>query len=119
MLPKVPTIGAGSTDLAGCVFNRGGPGEQRLSLVWRVREYSAVPIGSTPPASHPVESLPAAIMNGASMTSLPASAEAAGLPAAWLRDNCPCALYRDPGSGCCTSPTSPRTSQWLARKDRK
>lgn len=33
------------------------------------------------------------------MTSLPASAEAAGLPAAWLRDNCPCALCRDPCSG--------------------
>ena len=33
------------------------------------------------------------------MTSLPASAEAAGLPAAWLRDNCPCALCRDPVSG--------------------
>jgi gamma-butyrobetaine dioxygenase len=38
-------------------------------------------------------------MNGASMTSLPASAEAEGLPAAWLRDNCPCALCRDPVSG--------------------
>jgi len=38
-------------------------------------------------------------MNGASMTSLPASAEAAGLPAAWLRDNCPCALCRGPVSG--------------------
>ena len=33
------------------------------------------------------------------MTSLPASAEAAGLPAAWLRDNCPCALCRGPVSG--------------------
>ena len=33
------------------------------------------------------------------MTSLPASAETAGLPAAWLRDNCPCALCRDPVSG--------------------
>jgi hypothetical protein len=38
-------------------------------------------------------------MNGASMTSLPASAEAAGLPAAWLRDNCPWALCRDLVSG--------------------
>jgi hypothetical protein len=39
------------------------------------------------------------IMNGASMTSPPTGAEAAGLPAAWLCDNCPCTLCRDPVSG--------------------
>jgi hypothetical protein len=63
-----------------------GPGEQRLSPVWRVREYSAVPIGSRRQASHPVENSCVLIMNGAWMASLPARAHAAGLPAVWLRD---------------------------------
>jgi hypothetical protein len=54
----------------------GGSGEQRISPVWRVREYSAVAIGSRRRASQPVENPAVLIMNGAWMASLPARADA-------------------------------------------
>jgi Gamma-butyrobetaine hydroxylase-like, N-terminal len=47
-------------------------------------------------------------MNGAWMASLPARADAAGLPAAWLRDNCRCAECVDPVTG---DPGCPRDGQ--------
>jgi hypothetical protein len=90
MMLKVPRNRDGSRNRTGVSADLlgppDGPGEQRLSPVWRVREYSAVPIGSRRQASHPVENSCVLIMNGAWMASLPARAHATDLPAVWLRD---------------------------------
>jgi len=64
MMPKVPTISVVQPEACGRVAMIFGPGERRLSLVWRVREYSALPVGRGVPAGQSGETL-RTIMNGA------------------------------------------------------
>ena len=60
MMPKVPTIRSVQPQACGRVAMIFGPGERRLSLVWRVREYSALSVGRHVPAGQLWrESLPA------------------------------------------------------------
>src|SRR5216683_4948059 len=58
MMPKVPTICVVQPEACGRVAMIFGPGERRLSLVWRVREYSALPVGRDLAAGHCGGNLP-------------------------------------------------------------